>query len=50
MLAYLGWLVLGGFLGVTVMSLAAANRMSELRDENHDLRQRLAECTCREGA
>ena len=50
MLAYLGWLVLGGFLGLMAASLAAANRMSELRDENHELRRRLGECTCREGA
>lgn len=43
-------LVAGSLGGVFVAALAAANRMSELRDENRDLRRRLRECTCREGA
>lgn len=42
--------VLGGLGGVFVAALTAVNRMSELRDENHELKRRLAECTCKEGA
>jgi len=50
MLAYLGCIILGGTIGLFLAALLTANPMSELRDENHDLRRRLRECTCREGA
>lgn len=50
MLAYLGCIILGGTIGLFLTALLAANPMSELRDENHELRRRLSECTCREGA
>lgn len=36
--------------GYFAHALLAANPMSELRDENHELRRRLSECTCKEGA
>lgn len=50
MAAFLGGLLAGGAVGLFLAALLTANPLSELRDENHDLRQRLAECTCREGA
>lgn len=43
-------LFLGFYGGVFVAALVAANRMSGLRDEISDLRRRLRECSCREGA
>lgn len=43
-------LIAGSLGGVFVAALAAANRMSELRDENSELRRRLRECSCKEGA
>lgn len=50
MLAYFGCIILGASIGLFLAALAAANRLSELRDEVHELRRRLSECTCKAGA
>lgn len=49
-MAYFACIVLGAAIGLFLAALLAANPMSELRDENSELRRRLRECTCREGA